>query len=89
METAPAPLITHTSTAAEQVAEFLQHVPEARHEQALRAALQRQKDGQKSLADQHLSFVEQGWEDSWQSQYTNKTDLVAEITRVLAERFGV
>ena len=59
-----------------------------RQEKALCEGLTRTQAGVKGLQEQRLAYVERGAEQAWQNQYDLKTALVAEITRVLAERFG-
>jgi hypothetical protein len=84
METAAA----HPTTAADLVALLLDIVPAHRHEETLCKHLSVQQANLKAWEEQHSRHVEEGWEDAWKHNHTKLTALVAEITRVLAERFG-
>lgn len=87
---APAEPIAEPTTAHNMVALLLKlaNNDPVRHERVLREALQRMETSQRVLQEQRLRYVERGDERFWQTQYDLKTALVAEITRVLAERFG-
>lgn len=80
--------IAPPQTPAAMVALLLQVATPAKQEAALCQALAWQQQSLKKLQEERLAFVEQGWQSSWQTQFDLKTALVAEITRVLAERFG-
>lgn len=80
--------IIQPATAADLVALLLDIVPPYRHEAALCKALTTQRANLQAWEGQHLRHVEEGWEASWQKNHEKLTALVAEITRVLAERFG-
>ena len=85
---APAEPLAEPTTAHNMVALLLQLATPDKQEAALCKALAWQEASLKKLQEQRLEYVEQGWQSSWQAQFDLKTALVAEITRVLAERFG-
>ena len=80
--------LAESTTAHNMVALLLQFATPDKQEAALCKALTWQEASLKKLQEQRLEYVERGWETTWQAQYDHKTALVAEITRVLAERFG-
>jgi hypothetical protein len=84
------PLATDTvaPTAAEIVALMLDITPADQHDSTLQESLARWTAIGEAWEAQHLRYVEQGWEDLWQRQSQHQQLLIAEIRRVLAERFG-
>ena len=75
-------------TAADLVALLLSIVPADKHEAALCRHLTTQQTNLRAWEAQWLRHVEEGWLDRWLLNHTKLTALVAELTRVLAERFG-
>ncbi len=72
------------ATAADLVALLLAIVPPGRHAWVLRQALATQAAARQAWENQHLAYVEQGWEAAWQARHATQTALVAALTRALA-----
>jgi hypothetical protein len=80
--------VTAAASAAEMVAEFVALVEGPNMLPLLRNLQRIHQKALQVLDAMHLAYVEQSWEADWQAQHDRHAAAVAEIDRVIAERFG-